>query len=122
MAEIKFEKDIRIAPEVAVAFPCIVGNAGVTADENGEKWILAGTPIGGSVKFLENRQTVLTVSSTNVQGVILHDTRVDGGNANATILVEGYVDLLKVEDSVNALLTTEVKNQLNKVVFMKGHK
>lgn len=122
MAEVKFEKDIRIAPEVAVAFPCIVGNTGVTADENGEKWILAGTPIGGTVNFLENRQTVLVVSSTAPQGVILHDVRVDGGNANATILVEGYVDLLKLDSSVATLITADVKSALNKVVFMKGHK
>ena len=99
-------KDIRIASEVAVEFPCIVKDTGITADENGKKIIKAGTPIGaGSAITASNnvllaRDTELQKDLTNAQGVILHDTDVTDGKANATIMVEGYVDLLKIDASI----------------------
>lgn len=122
MAEIKFEKDIRIAPEVCVSFPCRVNGTGVVAGENGKKWILAGTPIGGTTNFFENRQVELVVANgANAQGVVLHDVDVTSGSANATILVEGYVDLLKLDSTVS--ISLEAKTALDgKVVFMKGHR
>lgn len=121
-------KEIRIASEVAVEFPCIVGNTGISAVD-GKKIIKAGTPIGAgsaisaSTDVLRNRQVVLQQDTANAQGVILHDTDVTDGNANATIMVSGYVDYLKLDESVRTLVDTaygEFNNANANLKFVKG--
>ena len=104
------ETDILVAPEVAVAFPCIVGNTGIDANAEGKKIIKAGTPLFGSVDFLFNRDTVLRTTSDStykyVAGVARWDIDVTAGNTNATVLYAGYVDYLKLETAVQTAVTT----------------
>lgn len=102
--------DIRIAPELSATFPCLVTNTGITADAEGRKILKAGTPIGAgaarsaSNDVLMNRQQVLVQDTSNTQGIVLHDTDVTSGVANATIMVEGYVDYLKLETETKGLV------------------
>lgn len=104
--------DIRIAPELSATFPCLVTNTGVSANAEGKKILKAGTPIGAgaavsaSNDVLMNRQQVLAQDTANAQGIILHDTDVTNGVANATILVAGYVDYLKLASDTKALVDT----------------
>lgn len=112
------DKNILIAPELAFSIGCIVGNDGVTENSEGRKIIKAGTPVGSTVNVLENRQTVLTVGDANAQGVVLHDVDVTDGNANATLVVKGTVDLLKLDIQI----TTAAKEKLTNITFMKGVK
>lgn len=114
------EKDIRLFPEVCVSIPCIVGNTGVTAVD-GKKIIKAGTPVGSETDVFENRETVLSDSATNAIGVVLHDVDVTAGNVNTSVLIDGYVDLLKVDSTVTAKITA-AKAKLAKITFMKGAK
>lgn len=114
------EKDIRLFPEVCVSIPCIVGNTGVTAVD-GKKILKAGTPVGSATDVFENRETVLADDDTNAIGVVLHDVDVTAGNANASVLIAGYVDLLKVEESVVTKISA-AKANLAKITFMKGAK
>lgn len=104
------ETDILVAPEVAVAFPCIVGNAGVNANDEGRKIIKAGSPLFGSVDFLMNRQTVLRAAGDEtykyVAGVARWDIDVTAGNTNATVLYAGYVDYLKLDSAVQTAVTS----------------
>ena len=104
------ETDILVAPEVAVAFPCIVGNTGVNADAEGKKIIKAGSPLFGSEDFLFNRQTVLRAVGDStykyVAGVARWDIDVTAGNTNATVLYAGYVDYLKLDAAVQTAVTT----------------
>lgn len=114
-------KTILIAPEVAVAFPVIVTNTGLSADGDGKKIIKAGTPIGGTTSFLTNRQTALqstndSTNGENSQGILLHDVDVTDGKNNGTILVAGYVDINKLDITVN----TTAQTALTKITFMKG--
>lgn len=116
-------KYILISPETAETIGCQVGNTGMTADSNGKKIIKAGTPVGGTTSVFENRQTVLSVTNTstdgaNAQGVVLHDVDVTDGNANATLVVRGMIDLLKLDVTPVA----EAKTALDKIIFMKGVK
>ena len=114
------DKNILIAPELAFTIGCVVGNAGVVVNEEGKKIIKAGTPVGNATSVLKNRQTVLTTEG-NAQGVVLHDIDVTAGNANATLVVSGYVDLLKLDaDVVEKVETAEAT--LTKITFMKGAK
>lgn len=114
------DKNILIAPELAFTIGCVVGNDGVDADANGRKIIKAGTPVGNATNVLENRQIVLTTAG-NYQGIVLHDVDVTAGNANATLVVAGYVDLLKLDETVLASVEG-AKATLTKITFMKGAK
>lgn len=113
-------KDIRLFPEVCVEIPCIVGNTGVIAGADGRKVIKAGTPVGSATNVFENRQTVLSTGDTNAIGVLMHDADVTAGNANVSVLIAGYVDLLKLDESVT--ITGNAKTALTRIVFMKGAK
>lgn len=116
------KNDILIAPELAFAIPCIVSSDGVDADEDGNKIIKAGTPLYGSEDVFMNRQTVLTTATGGTAyGVARNDIDVTGSTtANATLLVHGYVDYLKLDDTVKALVDADgVKAQLD-ILFIKG--
>lgn len=122
------DKNILIAPDLAMTIGCIVANTGITSDSKGRKIIKAGTPVGGTTSVLENRQTALIVTNNanaetaaasdgkNSQGVLLHDVDVTDGNANATLVIEGTVDLLKLDVTIAA----DAKKVLTKINFMKG--
>ena len=117
------DKNILIAPELAMTIGCIVSNAGVTTtDDSGNKVIKAGTPVGGATNVLENRQTELTVGGT-AQGVVLHDVHFKNGatTENATLVIAGTVDLLKLDSDVVGAVET-AKSDLTKIIFMKGAK
>lgn len=124
------DKNILIAPDQAFTIGCLVGNSGVTADSNGRKIIKAGTPVGSTVNVFENRQTVLVVTNTanagspaatdgkNSKGVLLHDVDVTEGDANATLVVKGVVDLLKLDVTP----VEDAKAALSRILFIKGAK
>lgn len=115
-------KQILYATEPQVSIGCIVGNAGVAADASGRKIIQAGTPVGGATSALEARDTVLTVtnaaeSGKNAQGVLLQDVDVTDGNANGTLLIFGFVNLDRIEPTIDAAAKTALSG---KVTFLKG--
>ena len=90
-------KDILLAPHLAFTISAIVGSTGVTNNAEGRKVIPAGTPVGGTTSVLATRSTVLQVTNTNsnganAQGVLLHDVDVTNGNANGTLLINGFVN------------------------------
>lgn len=113
---------ILIAPEQAFTIGCLVGNTGITADSEGKKILKAGTPVGASASVLTNRQTVLAkATGETAQGVVLHDVDVTAGDANATLVVEGVIDLKKLDEATATALTTAAAN-LPKITVMNGIK
>ena len=107
-------------PQVSVSI--IVDNTGIDAGDDGKKIIKAGTPVTGN---LAARGTAFTKASTtegvsNAVGVLLHDVDVTAGDNNATLLIFGFVDLAKLDETTAALITTEVKTALKGgVTFLK---
>lgn len=103
-------------PQVGVSI--IVNNTNVTADSDGKKIIKAGTPVAGD---LTARGTAFTkASGSDAVGVLIHDVDVTTGNANASLLIFGFVDLNKLDTTTAALITTEVKTALKGgVTFLK---
>lgn len=118
------ETDILIAPELAFALPCVVGNAGVTANSEGKKIIKAGTPLYAAQDWFMNRQTVLTVDGATCYGYARHDIDVTAGDENDTLLIDGYVDYLKLDADVQAKVTSVISADTTKarVRFIKGRK
>ena len=111
-------KEILIAPELAFTIGCLVNGTGITA-VNGRKILKAGTPVGGA-DVLTNRQAVLSQNTDAPVGVVLHDVDVTDGDTNATLVVKGQVDLLKLDSDVKALATTAAA-KLTGIVFMNGN-
>lgn len=78
----------------------------------------AGTLVVGDVTTVQAGATGSV--SSNAVCVILHDVDVTAGAENATIVVAGCVDILKLETSVRDLISNVTINKLNKIVFVKG--
>lgn len=114
------DKQILVAPELAFTIGCLVTSTGISANAEGKKIIKAGTPVGGG-DVLVNRQTVLVKNSENPVGVLLHDVDVTAGQENATLVVEGIVDIEKLDADVKSLVET-AKAKLTKVTFISGSK
>lgn len=112
-------KEILIAPELAFTIGCVVSGAGTSA-LNGRKILKAGTPVGGA-DVLTNRQAVLSQNAEAPVGIVLHDVDVTDGDENATLVLKGQVDLLKLDEDVKALVNT-AKAKLTDIIFMNGNK
>lgn len=114
------KKEILIAPELAFTIGCIA--------EGGHGVLKAGTPVCtvAGTSILTDRQRTVMEATTDLasyaQGVLLHDVDTTAGDANATIVLKGQVDLLKLEDDVRNKITSEIKTKLKKITFMNGNK
>lgn len=77
-----------------------------TQTVDGRKMVMAGTPIAGN---LQARKTPMTApaSGSKVVGVLLHDVDVTDGDANASLLIWGFVNLDRVDTTTKALLTAQ---------------
>ncbi len=114
-------KQILANTEHQYSVGAIIGDAGVSA-VNGKKIVKAGTAVGGATSTLEDSTAVLTVvTDDTVQGVVLHDVDVTDGNANGTLLIWGFVNEYRLDESVE--VPAAVKTALDgKVTFMKRNK
>lgn len=100
--------------QLSVGIMC--GNTGVTANTEGKKILKAGTPMTGT---LTKRDTVFTkASGANAVGVLLHDVDVTTGTNNGTLLIFGFVNTDRIDDTTAALLTTEVQDALPMIKFL----
>ena len=113
------EKHILIANNsYMVTLPAQVTNTGVDADSNGKKILRAGTPVTGNI---EKRDTAFTKTNGNTaKAILLHDVDVTNGASNATIVLAGVVDLLKIDETTAALITSDVKTALPRIIFVEG--
>lgn len=115
-------KDVLLAPHLAFEIGVQVSNTGVANNSEGRKIIPAGTPLGATTSVLDVRSTVLQVTNTsqlgaNSQGILRYDVDVTNGNANATLIVGGYVDSSKCPS-----LESTVKTALTRITFVNGGK
>lgn len=86
--------------------------------ENGRKIVKAGTPLTGD---LTNRSVAFTAAGdANASGILLHDVDVTDSDANATLLIWGFVNLDRIDTTTKAKLTTAIQTHLSgKVTFLK---
>lgn len=95
---------------------------GAVADENGRKIAKAGTPLTGD---LTARDTAFTASTgtgaeNNTVGILLHDVDVTDADANATLLIWGFVNLDRIDSTTAGKITEDVKKGLaGRITFLK---
>jgi hypothetical protein len=85
--------------------------------ENNRKIVKAGTPLNGD---LTARETPFTAASDDAVGILLHDVDVTDSDANATLLIWGFVNLDRVDETTSAKITEGIKDALSgRVWFLK---
>ena len=117
-------KQILIGQVKSTALPCIVDSTGVVADESGAKIMRAGTPLYGENYFGGdgNREEALKKTGTTAIGILYQDVEFvgDATTANGTLVFDGTVDLLKVDETTRELITADVISALPAMHFVKG--
>lgn len=113
------EKHILIANNsYMVTLGAQVTNTGVSADDEGKKILKAGTPLAGDIT---KRGTAFTkTNGSSAVAVLMHDVDVTAGAENATIILAGCVDLLKLDTATKALVTSDVVSALPRIIFVEG--
>lgn len=93
-----------------IALPIVVSGSANTV-------IKAGEPLTGNI---EKRDTAFTASTSDAVGINLHDVQLDAnGKGNATLVIAGCVDLLKLEAGVKTNVAT-AKDDLGRIIFVEG--
>lgn len=112
-----------VEPQVSVGI-VVDDSVQATANSLGKKIVKAGTPLTGD---LTNRLTPFTAAkagseteASNAVGVLLHDVDVTKGDANGTLLIFGFVNLDRIDETTQGKLTSYVKTALaGRVTFLK---
>lgn len=109
---------ILFCEEGKIAIGVVVTNTGVSAGVDGKKILKAGTPIEGD---LTARTTAMKKAETkaNTVGILMFDTDVTDGEANAQVYIAGVIDLNKVDSTTAAEIDADVKGALRACHFVK---
>ena len=88
--------------------------------EHGRKIVKAGTPLNGDLTARGTAFVAAQDSSNPAIGVLLHDVDVTDTEANATLLIWGFVNLSRVDTTTAALITETRKTELiGRIWFLK---
>ena len=88
--------------------------------ENGRKIVKAGTPLNGDLTTRGTAFVAAKDTSNPAVGILLHDVDVTDADANATLLIWGFVNLSRVDSTTAALITqTRITELAGRVWFLK---
>lgn len=108
---------ILFAVEHQVSMGVIVDQS-VGVQQGSKKIAKAGTPLTGD---LDNRTTAFTAATTstnsNAVGVLLHDVDVTVADNNGAILLFGFVNTNRIDETTKAKITADVKKALPMIKF-----
>lgn len=86
---------------------------------NGRKIVKAGTPLSGDLTARDVKFVAAADTTAPAVGVLLHDVDVTDADANCTLLIWGFVNLNRLDDTTQAKITTARKTELaGKVWFL----
>lgn len=112
-------QQILFAVEHQVSVGIVVDETCGVAQTNGRKIAKAGTPVTGD---LDKRTVAFTPAttgvSTDVIGVLLHDVDVTTGDNNGTLLLFGFVNTNRLDETTKGKITADIKKALPKITFM----
>jgi hypothetical protein len=104
--------------QMSVGIKLAKGFAGAVV-ENGRKIVKAGTPLSGD---LTNRSAAFTAAGATATGILLHDVDITDSDANATLLIWGFVNVNRIDATTKAKLTSAIKTSLaGKVTFLSDN-
>lgn len=90
--------------------------------EGTKKVVKAGTPLTGSLDAKKPLFTEATDGSStgasNAVGVLLHDVDVTTGDANGTLLLFGFVNTNRIDETTKEKLTDTVKKAMPMIKFV----
>lgn len=88
--------------------------------ENGRKIVKAGTPLNGDLTARGTAFVAAKDTDNPAVGILLHDVDVTDADANATLLIWGFVNLSRVDSTTAALITeTRITELAGRVWFLK---
>lgn len=95
-------------------------DAAAAVNKEGRKIVKAGTPLHGDLAARETAFKKAADTTAPAVGILLHDVDVTDADANATLLIWGFVNLSRVDTTTAGLVTDERKKELaGKVWFLK---
>lgn len=117
---------ILIKPETARRVGCVIKKPSLP-DSDGKYRVKAGTPLYTSEALTEvgiDRSKALsdTEGGGSAAGVLYEDVvfKDKEGEANGTLVINGMVDYLKLDSTVQAKITTDVETKLPHIQFVRG--
>lgn len=88
--------------------------------ENGRKIVKAGYPLSGDLTARGTAFVAAADTTAPAVGVLLHDVDVTEADGNATLLIWGFVNLNRVDQTTAALITDKRKTELaGRIWFLK---
>ena len=88
--------------------------------ENGRKIVKAGTPLSGDLTTRGTAFVAAADTTAPAVGILVHDVDVTDNDANATLLIWGFVNLSRVDSATASKITANRKTELaGKVWFLK---
>ncbi|WP_130861440.1 hypothetical protein [Bacilliculturomica massiliensis] len=111
-----------LASEKFVSFTATAVSEGVTADENGDKYVKAGTLIGASGKAVKITRSGSSGSYTytlseDPAGITMSTVNVRYGDQPVGVLVEGYVIPERLQGDYIVEAAEQIKAKLPEVKF-----
>lgn len=111
------DTQILFATEHQVSMGCVI-NQTVGVEIAGRKIAKAGTPLTGNLDARETAFTTANTDGTDVVGVLLHDVDVTVGNANGTILLFGFVNKNRIDETTKGKVTEQIIKALPMIKFV----
>lgn len=112
---------ILFAVEHQVSMGVVVSKA-LGVAEGTKKVVKAGTPLTGNLDARTTAFTAATAGSSteasDAVGVLLHDVDVTTGDANGTLLLFGFVNTNRIDETTKAKLTDTVKKAMPMIKFV----
>ena len=108
--------------DIQASVGCVVAQAvGVEDEKTKRKIAKAGTPLKLEYSNLTTPATKADAEN-EMTAILLHDVDVTDGNANGTALILGIVNLNRVDQDVQTMITTALTNEAAKprpIIFVK---
>lgn len=110
-------QQILFAVEHQVSMSVVVSDA-MAVEENGRKLVKAGMPLTGDLDARTTPFTEANVDGSDAVGILLHDVDVTVGDNNGTILLHGFVNTNRIDETTRAKLVAAVKKGLPMIKFV----
>ena len=105
-----------------MSVPILVDKTMASVTVDGRKVVKAGTPLSGDLTARGTAFVAAADTSAPAVGILLHDVDVTDANANATLLIWGFVNLDRLDSATASKITATRKTELaGRIWFLKDN-